>query len=109
MSEITDLIGKPFSEMKCWDLVQEYYRRNGKSLPDYRELLTADGTPDGHDQYQELEEPEIGCICIYSIKGQGIDHAGVYLGNNQLLHATEGGVCIERFSKFLPRLKGMYK
>ena len=76
MSEITDLIGKPFSEMKCWDLVQEYYRRNGKRLPDYRELLTTDGAPDG---------------------------------GNQLLHATEGGVCIERFSKFLPRLKGMYK
>lgn len=109
MSEITDLIGKPFSEMKCWDLVQEYYRRNGKSLPDYHKLLTADGIPDGRDQYKELEEPEIGCICIYSIKGHGIDHAGVYLGDNQLLHATEGGVCIERFSKFLPRLKGMYK
>ena len=33
ISDLTDMIGTPFSEMKCWDVVVEVYRRSGISLP----------------------------------------------------------------------------
>lgn len=108
MLEISDLIGKPFAEMKCWDLVREVWKREGKELPDYRTLMI-DGVVNEQDYGKEISKPVEGCICLYGLQSEGIDHAGIYLGNNQLLHATEGcGVCIERYSKYIPRLKGLY-
>lgn len=109
MSEITDLIGIPFSEMKCWDLVREYEHRQGKEIPDYTELMIH-GIPDGKEYVHPIKEPEKDCICLFGLQSEDIDHAGIYLGNNKLLHATEGcGVCIERFSKYRSKLKGLYK
>ncbi len=108
MLEVSDLIGIPFSKMKCWDLVREVWGREGKPLPDYRKLMS-DGVVNEQDYGHEIKEPEEGCICLFALQSKGIDHAGIYLGNNQLLHATEGsGVCIERYSKFRSRLKGLY-
>lgn len=109
MLDVTDLIGKPFSTIKCWDLVREYRKREGKPLPDYKDLMK-DGKPNEKGYAQKIQRPEEGCICLFALQGEGIDHAGIYLGNNQLLHATEGsGVCIERFSKYCSRLRGLYK
>nr|DAX98269.1 MAG TPA: NlpC/P60 family [Caudoviricetes sp.] len=106
---VTDLIGKPFSEMKCWDLVREYYKRAGKELPDYKEFVLNGETYSG-DLVREIQEPVPGCICVYSLKCAGIDHVGIYLGNNKMIHATEkNGVCIEPYSRYIRRLKGLYK
>lgn len=105
---VADLIGIPFNEMPCWELVREIYRRERKPLPDYREMLN--GNTVCSSLVEQIKTPEKGCICAYSLQGKEIDHVAVYLGMNQIIHATEGsGVCIEPFSRYVPRLRGMYR
>ena len=109
MFEVTDLIGKPFSEMKCWDLVRECRKREGRPIPDYKELMI-NGVPNEKGYAKKIDTPVEGCICLYALSSENIDHAAYYLGDNKIIHATEGcGVCIERFSRYRSRLKGMYK
>ncbi len=105
---VVDLIGIPFTEMPCWSLVQEIYKRESKPLPDYQEMIN--GETVCSSLVEKIDEPEVGCICAYSLQGKTIDHVAVYLGANQIIHATEGsGVCIEPYSRYVPRLKGLYR
>ena len=105
---VADLIGIPFSELKCWDLVRIIYKRENKPLPDYTEMLK--GQTVCSTLVERINTPEIGCICAYSLQGKTIDHVAVYLGVNQIIHATEGsGVCIETFSRYASKLRGMYR
>lgn len=108
MPEISDLIGTPFEKLPCWELVREYYKRCGIDIPEYYDIEHSN--MDNVNGYKKLDDPEVGSICIYSLNGHDLDHAGIYLGDNQLLHSTTfSGVCIERYSKFIPRLKGVYR
>lgn len=106
---VADLIGIPFDRMKCWDLVREIYRREHRPLPDYTEMLNGETVCSA--LVERVYAPEPGCICAYALNGgETIDHVAVYLGVNQIIHATEGsGVCIEPFSRYVPRLKGLYR
>ena len=91
-SDMTDMIGTPFEELKCWDVVAEVYRRNGVM-----------------DEWQEVKEPTEGSVLVFSLKGKELDHVGVYLGDGRFIHATKpSGVCIEHISKYVPRLKHIY-
>lgn len=108
MLDVADLIGTPFSKMPCWELAKEYYRRQGIELQEYYKIDCRN--TDNITGYTKLKEPEKGCICAFSLSGNGIDHVGIYLGDNQLLHSTKfSGVCIERLSKYIPRMKGAYR
>ena len=105
---VVDLIGIPFDKMKCWDLVKEVYKRENKPLPDYTDMLN--GQTVCSNLVEKINTPEKGCICVYSLCGLGIDHVAVYLGVNQIIHATEGsGVCIEPYSRYATRLIGLYR
>ena len=111
MQGVKDLLGKPFSEEKCWELCQDLYRRNGYELPFYGDLHFEGSSIMYGDKpiMKETKLPLHGCLCLYDLKGHGIDHVAVYVGCNQIFHATRGaGACIEKYSKYLPRLKGMY-
>ena len=48
-NDFTDLLGTPFEQMKCWDLVIEVYRRSGIELPNYTDVKMGD--------WQEIREP----------------------------------------------------
>jgi len=106
---VADLIGIPFEKMQCWDLVREIYKREHRPLPDYTEMLR--GTTVCSNLVEPIHTPEPGCICAYALKGgDAIDHVAVYLGVNQIIHATEGsGVCIEPYSRYVSRLIGLYR
>lgn len=107
--DFTDLLGIPFDKIKCWELVQEVYRRNHVSLPNYDEIPCI-GEKYKYTGFAPVKEPSEGDICVYDLLGHGVDHAAVYLGNNMIIHATvPNGVCIERFSRYRPRLKGVYR
>lgn len=105
---VADLIGIPFDKMPCWDLVREVYDRERKPLPDYREMIHGDTVCS--QLVERIHEPEIGCICAYSLCGKEIDHVAIYIGINQILHSTVScGVCIEPYSRYIKRLRGLYR
>ncbi len=105
---VADLIGIPFDELPCWELVRLVYDREGQPLPDYREMLRGQTVCSG--LVEKINEPEIGCICVYSLCGKEIDHVAIYVGVNQILHSTVScGVCIEPYSRYISRLKGLYR
>lgn len=97
-----DLLGKSFSEMKCWDLVVELFKRSGVDLPTYTEL--------DDKMYQAVREPIRGDVLAFSLYGRELDHVGIYMGEGRFIHATEGsGVCIEPISHYVRRLKYIYR
>lgn len=111
MHGVVKLLGTPFESMKCWQLVQAVYRENGRVLPDYKNICISGDKAyvKGQNPLHRIREPVEGCICAYALHSDTIDHVGVYLGGNKLFHAKIGtGACIEKFSKYLPRLKGLY-
>ena len=63
-----DLLGKSFSEMKCWDLVVELFKRSGVDLPTYTEL--------DDKMYQAVREPIRGDVLVFSLYGRELDHVG---------------------------------
>lgn len=109
MPVLTDLIGTPFDQMKCWDLVREVYSRLGRELPAYRDFLKQ-GEPMPGEYFEPIREPVKYCLCIYALRSSHVDHAAVYLGENKIIHATDtSGVVIDRYTKYYPRLRGMYR
>ena len=111
MRGVAELLGTPFETMKCWQLVREVYKANGRALPDYPDIVIKGDKAymEGQEPLRRINEPVEGCICAYALHSNEIDHVGVYLGGNKLFHSKMGtGACIEKFSRYLPRLKGMY-
>lgn len=103
--DLSDLIGTPYSKMKCYDLAMEVYKRLGLFLPDYRnneEVLYK-----GLDLIK-IEKAEKYCIILFD--NEGSSHIGVYLGYGRMIHATEMcGVVIEDLRRMENKIKGFYK
>ena len=57
------------------------------------------------------KEPELNDILLYDFHGQGIDHVGLYIGNNEIFHFLDTGVVISKFNnKYLSRrFRGVLK
>lgn len=107
--DYSDLLGKPFSELPCYQLVQTVYRRNGIELPDYTAFDVNDETK--HGNFKEVKgDPKPGCLCVYHLEHKDADHVAVYLGDNKIIHSTKAaGVVVERYSRYLPKLIGVYQ
>ena len=69
ISDLTDIIGTPFSEMKCWDVVVEVYRRSGIPLPEYTQIQM--------DEWREIREPMPGSVLVFAL--YGIEHISKYV------------------------------
>lgn len=101
-NDFTDLLGTPFEQMKCWDLVVEVYKRSGIELPNYTDVKMGD--------WQEIREPSEMNVLVFALYGSELDHVGVYIGEGNFIHATKkSGVCIEHIAKYVPRLRHIYK
>lgn len=85
----------------CWTLVRDYYAEQGIELRDWQRPLTADdfiGDPmfercwkdTGFRELAEEEELEPGDAVLMSIGSAGLNHVGVYLGDQLLLHHLQG-------------------
>lgn len=96
---VAPLVGRSFSHgiLDCYTLIQDYYQRElGIVLPHFERR---DGWWDkGEDLYMQNfaacgfapiaqdEQPQIGDIILMQHRATVPNHAGVYIGNGQILH-----------------------
>lgn len=85
----------------CWTLVRDWYAEQGLQLLDWQrpltpELFEAEPLFDRYWQdagFRELDEAEdlqVGDALLMSISGPGLNHVGVYIGDQLLLHHIRG-------------------
>lgn len=85
----------------CWTLVRDWYLEQGLNLPDWQRPLTpeqfeAEPMFDGCWElagFRELGEADTlqpGDALLMSISGPGLNHVGVYLGDQLILHHIRG-------------------
>jgi proteasome lid subunit RPN8/RPN11 len=85
----------------CWTLVRDWYAEQGLELLDWARPLTpeefeADPLFDrywreaGFRELDEDEQLEVGDAVLMSISGPGLNHVGVYIGDQLLLHHVRG-------------------
>lgn len=90
------LIGRPWSlgSYDCYGLVMAFHELHGIKLADYRK--TYEWWKTGENLYQEFwrkegfvethQPPKFGDMVIMQIQSDVWNHAGIYVGDNQLLH-----------------------
>lgn len=85
----------------CWTLVRDWYAENGLELRDWTRPLTPEEfetaplfdscwADAGFRQLKEDEPIEVGDAVLMSIRGNGLNHVGVYIGDQLLLHHIRG-------------------
>lgn len=95
---IEPLLGRTFNygTVDCYSLVRDCYMLSGLDLPDfdrggewwkdgknvYIENLTAFG-------FEQVESPMLGDIVLMQVQSDVPNHAGIYIGNQYLLHHIE--------------------
>ena len=118
---VADLVGVPFKVhgrskeegFDCYGLVLEVERRAGKNLPDpFYETVDPESNRKVMDLLENgvpaerLDAPER--YCVVKMNSGSRPHCGVYLGEGNVIHATENcGVVVQK----LHRLKtdGFYR
>lgn len=123
-----DLLGAPYREggrdkdgLDCWGLVLEVFRRLGHALPDPG-VTTADiegGRADPFAAYSASDDWEramppfqVFDVILFKPEGGGhvASHAGVYVGERKILHATDtAGVCTQPLKFLQHRIFGAYR
>lgn len=98
MPEHPPLIGRPWSlgSYDCWGLVMAFHALHGVRLNDYRqnhEWWRGESPENFYFDNWEREgfiatrkPPEFGDMIIMQIQSEVWNHAGIYVGDNQLLH-----------------------
>lgn len=85
----------------CWSLVRDYYAESGIMLRDWDRPATPDAfladplfdrcwRETGFRELADNEELQPGDAVLMSISSAGLNHVGVYLGDQLLLHHLQG-------------------
>lgn len=90
--EATQHLGKPYSagaagpaSFDCSGLTMEIYRRLGINLPHKAALQAQMGTKVGRGDLRP------GDLVFFSNAEKGVHHVGIYIGNDQFIHAPKTG------------------
>lgn len=84
----------------CWTLVRDYYLEQGIKLPDWERPATMaqfEAAPMFGDCWKaagfeqvDIEHIQPGDAVLMNISGKGLNHVGVYVGDQMLLHHCRG-------------------
>lgn len=85
----------------CWTLTRDWYADHGLALPDWKRPLTPEAfeaeplfdrywKDAGFRELSEDEDLQPGDAVLMSITGPGLNHVGVYIGDQLLLHHVRG-------------------
>lgn len=116
--DYSDLIGMPFSELHCWDLVREVYRRNGISLQGYSigvdecKQISLIIAKEIKKVWLRLDAPEDLCVVAMRQNPKYVSHCGVCVGSGMFLQSLSNtGVIITRLNDpiFKNKIEGFYR
>lgn len=100
--KVMPLIGRPWSlgSFDCWGLVMAWHKEQGVILNDFRKPYEWWKPEHGENLYQENylkegfietgKDPAPGDMIIFQLQAEVWNHAGIYLGDNQILHHAFG-------------------
>ena len=84
----------------CWTLVRDYYSEQGIELPDWKRPATMaefEAAPMFSDCWKAagfeqvaIEDIQPGDAVLMNMSGKGLNHVGVYIGDQMLLHHCRG-------------------
>lgn len=96
------LIGRPWSlgSFDCWGLIMAWHKGQGITLNDFRKPYEWWKPEHGENLYQDNyikegfietnQEPQPGDMIIMQLQAPVWNHAGIYLGDNKILHHAFG-------------------
>lgn len=96
------LIGRPWSlgSFDCWGLIMSWHKEHGITLNDFRKPYEWWKPEHGENLYQDNyikegfietnQEPQPGDMIIMQLQAPVWNHAGIYLGDNKILHHAFG-------------------
>ncbi|TLS38458.1 cell wall-binding repeat-containing protein [Pseudalkalibacillus caeni] len=75
------------SGFDCSGFIQYVYAKHGIGLPRTTTSMWSSGST--------VSNPKVGDLVFFNTSGSGVSHAGIYLGNGQMIHAsTSKGVTV---------------
>jgi hypothetical protein len=113
-----NLVGTPYNDKNCWDIVLEFYRityslelkRYYDELPvsrnDAKSLIFTN-----LGDFSKVEDKDKSFGDIILLKLYGVEsHVGVYLGDDLLLHTTfQSGCVVDRLLRWRHLIVGFYR
>lgn len=120
-SKISGMIGTPYSDMDCWDIVSLFYKEIFNEelnlLYDYK--INSSGQEwakssnkiiiDNASKFKRVKNPDFGDIILMRVWGIP-SHVGIFLDQKNILHTSEKTGCvIDSHIKWKNRIEGYYR
>lgn len=128
MAKLDNLIGREFVDggrsmktgLDCWGLVMEVFKRYGIEVPDFvvgafacKAIDALAGEAVESREWEEVYHPvdkDAPLVVLMRMHPNLITHAGVFIGNNKIIHTTKGtGVIMSRADALKSRIVGYYR
>lgn len=114
--DFSSLIGIPYEEKNCWDLVVSFYStilkielKHYYDGPTPHRDVTKNLIYSNVGEFEKVTSPSFGDIIL--IKLYGVEsHIGVYVENGRMLHSIRGrGSVIELLDRWKTTIVGYYR